>query len=93
MCCFISELLYEGRLHAAPQRERQAVFSAGLRGTGLRYLPIAHAGNSQRSDEEVQRIVDEVRLLLAGTVRNSDDVVRPMQQADIIVVTPYNRCL
>ncbi|HVA32666.1 MAG TPA: DEAD/DEAH box helicase, partial [Candidatus Baltobacteraceae bacterium] len=90
VCGFISDLLYEGRLHAAGDRDRQAVSSPGLSGTGLRYLPVDHVGNSQRSDEEAERIVHEVDLLLQGTVRDIHGVTRKLQPADIIVVTPYN---
>lgn len=90
VCEFISDLLYEGRLRSAEHRERQTVTSPGLSGTGLRYLPVAHAGNSQRSEEEAARIVDEIRLLLRGTVRDVQDVLRPLGQRDVIVVTPYN---
>jgi predicted RecB family nuclease len=90
VCEFISELLYEGRLRSAADRERQLVSSAGLSGTGLRYLPTEHAGNSQRSDEEAERIVHEIGLLLDGTVRDYHGVTRPIGQADVIVVTPYN---
>jgi predicted RecB family nuclease len=90
VCAFISELLYEGRLHSAADRERQTVSSPGLSGTGLRYLPIDHSGNSQRSDEEADRIVREIGLLMQGTVCDYHGVSRPLVAADIIVVTPYN---
>jgi uncharacterized protein len=90
VCAFISELLYEGRLRSAPDREHQHVASPGLSGTGLRYLPVEHAGNAQRSDEEAERIVHEIGLLLQGTVRDHRGESRPLKPADIIVVTPYN---
>jgi uncharacterized protein len=90
VCEFISELLYEGRLRSAPDRERQHVASPGLSGTGLRYVPVEHAGNSQRSDEEAERIVHEIGLLLQGTVRDHRGQSRALTTADIIVVTPYN---
>jgi uncharacterized protein len=96
VCGFISGLLYEGKLHSAPSRERQDVRSPGLSGTGLRYLPVEHSGNSQRSDEEAERIASEIALLLQGTVRDIEGVTRPMTASDIIVVTPYNaqvRCI
>lgn len=90
VCRFISELLYEGRLQSAPGRERQTVHSSGLGGTGLRYLPVEHAGNAQRSDEEAQRIADEIALLLQGTVTDVHGATRAFTAADVIVVTPYN---
>jgi uncharacterized protein len=90
VCGFISDLLYESRLRSAERRERQTVTSPGLSGTGLRYLPVAHAGNSQRSEEEAARIVAEIGLLRRGTVRDVDGQTRPLAERDIIVVTPYN---
>jgi uncharacterized protein len=90
VCEFISALLYEGRLRSAPGRERQLVASPGLSGTGLRYLPVEHTGNNQRSDEEAERIVHEIGLLLQGTVRDYRGDTRSLKPADIIVVTPYN---
>ncbi|HEY5341133.1 MAG TPA: TM0106 family RecB-like putative nuclease [Candidatus Aquilonibacter sp.] len=90
VCEFISELLYDGRLRSAADRDRQRVSSPGLSGTGLRYLPVEHTGNSQRSDEEADRIVREIGLLLQGSVRDYHNVSRELAPADIIVVTPYN---
>ena len=76
--------------HSAPGRELQDVRSPGLGGTGLRYLPIEHAGNVQRSVEEATRIASEIEQLLRGTVRDVKGVTRPLTPGDIIVVTPYN---
>ena len=96
VCRFISDLLYEGKLQSAKDRERQSVRSPGLSGTGLRYLPVEHSGNAQRSEEEAARIALEIEQLLCGTVRDVHDLTRPLAPADIIVVTPYNaqvRCI
>ncbi|MFY9779961.1 MAG: TM0106 family RecB-like putative nuclease [Candidatus Baltobacteraceae bacterium] len=96
VCRFISELLYEGKLHSAAGRERQEVRSPGLSGAGLRYLPVEHAGNSQRSEEEAARVAAEIEQLLRGTVRDVAGATRPLAAADVIVVTPYNaqvRCI
>ena len=90
VCAFISELLYEGRLRSAAQRELQAVRSPGLGGTGLRYLPVEHTGNSQASDAEAERIAGEIGLLLHGSVCDVHGVWRALEPADVIVVTPYN---
>lgn len=90
VCRFISELLYEGKLRSAPGRELQDVSSPGLSGTGLRYIPVSHRGNAQRSDEEAERIADELELLMRGTVRDTNGLSRALGPADVIVVTPYN---
>lgn len=90
VCAFISELAYEQRLVSAPGRENQRVDSPGLSGTGLRYLPVAHAGNSQRSTEEAEVIAGEIGRLLDGTFTDAEGETTPLTLTDILVVTPYN---
>jgi uncharacterized protein len=91
VCSFISDLSYDGRLVSAPGCERQRIDSPGLSGTGLRYLPVTHAGNAQRAPEEARSIAEHVRLLLAGgTFTDPQGVTRPLTPADILVVAPYN---
>lgn len=97
VCGFVSELSYDGRLASAPNRERQAITSSGLFGSGLRYLPVPHENNAQQSGEEADTIATQVRLLLkGGTFTDVEGVHRPLTPADILVVSPYNmqvRCL
>lgn len=97
VCSYISALAYDGRLRSEAGCARQEIHAAGLSGTGLRYLPIAHSGNSQQSIEEAAVIGEEVRRLLAtGTFTDRHGVRRPLTPADILVVAPYNmqvRCL
>jgi uncharacterized protein len=96
VCAFVSALAYEGRLKPAEACDRQRVDLsagggfAGLSGAGLRYLPIAHTGNVQQSPEEADAIVDAVAALLGGTVTDCDGITRPLEQRDILIVTPYN---
>jgi len=90
VCAFISELAYEGRLVSAPDRERQSVDSPGLSGVGLRFLPVPHAGNSQRSAEEAAAIRAEYDRLLEGKWTNWKGETCRIGVADILVVTPYN---
>jgi uncharacterized protein len=90
VCRFISGLLYEGKLQSAPGRERQAIQSPGLSGTGLRRMAVPHRHNKQRSIEEARAIADAVEMLLLGTVTDADGATRPLRPADIIVVSPYN---
>jgi uncharacterized protein len=97
VCRFVSELSYEGRLESAPDRQRQRIESSGLNGTGLRFVPVAHSGNAQRSPEEAAVIAEEVaRLLRDGRYVDCDGVAHPLEPKDILVVAPYNmqvRCL
>jgi uncharacterized protein len=87
---FISNTIYEGRLRSAERPKHNRVESAGLTGSGLRWLPVDHSGNGRHSPEEIDRIVDEVRLLLKGTVAVNGDAPRAMTQGDIMIVAPYN---
>ena len=96
VCRFISETSYAGRLHSVPACERQRIDSAGLSGTGLRWLPVEHEGNRASSSEEADRIAAELELLIGGTFTDSDGRERRLGWDDVLVVTPYNaqvRCL
>jgi len=93
VCRFISELAYEERLVAAPGLERQAIGGTAppLTGTGLRFLPVEHDGNAQRSPEEARCIAQAIAALRAGgTFTDSAGVTRPLTLDDILVVAPYN---
>jgi uncharacterized protein len=91
VCGFISDLAYDGRLHSVERCAAQAIDNAGLSGTGLRYVPVEHTGNSQQSFEEAALIAAETRRLLdTGTFTDCFGVRRPLIPADILVVAPYN---
>ncbi len=90
ICAFISEAIYEGRLHSADKTSANRVDSPGLSGNGLFYIPIAHESNRTGSEEEAQRIVAEVGDLLRGTVTVAGKPARPLTQRDILIVAPYN---
>ncbi len=88
---FVSDLAYESRLAAAPCRERQAVRTPGsVGGSGLRFVPVKHSGNSAGSDEEVTVVAGLVVDLMAGTWTDLHGVAHRMSLEDILVVTPYN---
>jgi uncharacterized protein len=87
---FISRAIYEGRLRTAERTRNNAVESPGLAGSGLRFLPVEHEGNSRFAPEEAERIVAEVEQLMRGTVTLGDEPARPLTQADVLIVAPYN---
>ena len=95
VCQFISEAVYDGRLEAEPNNERQHLVltsgtTLGLRETGISFIEVEHDGCSQRSDEEadvIRRIVDNL-LTCAFVDRNGQK--KPMQLENILVVAPYN---
>ena len=83
------------RLTPNPATQLHAVLFAGERRAGLEYLPIEHDGNSSASPEEADAIVREILRLREGEVVDSwpaerAGIARPLEDRDIIVVTPYN---
>lgn len=95
ICSFISTTFYEGRLTADPSLglENQAVIVAGaVSGSGLRFVPVEHRGNTNQSPEEVEA----VRLLVARILEEGSlfqprhGAARPLTPADVLVVAPYN---
>jgi predicted RecB family nuclease len=91
VCRFISEVAYENRLEPAPECARQGVGGQGeLSGTGLRYLPVVHAGNRTSSSEEAAGVASIFGNMLGRPWADRDGAVRPLQVDDIVVVAPYN---
>jgi predicted RecB family nuclease len=86
VCRFISEIVYDNRLAGLPELANQATAF----GTGLRYLPVDHAGNVAAAPEEAERIAREIRRMLGGSWTNRDGVTRPLAESDFMVVAPYN---
>jgi len=95
VCRFISEAVYDGRLHPEAENARQKLVlgvmpDPVLASSGIRFLPIQHASNSQRSLEEAKRIHD-----LYANLLKQHHIDRHVQKHrigidDILVVAPYN---
>lgn len=85
----VSRLSYEGELHA-----HEVTSTRHLDGIppGLHVEPVEHVGNATSSDAEAARVVDLVRGAIGRSwtdpteSRDGD----PLDQDDIIVVSPYN---
>ena len=93
VCAFTTEQFYEGRLGARPELERQQVIGPGpLAGSGLRFVAVEHAGNTNASTEEAERVAALLRELLDGGAAwvNPAGDRRPLTLDDILVVAPYN---
>jgi uncharacterized protein len=91
VCAFISTAMYEGRLDAHEGNERRSIDRAGaLGGTGLRYLPVAHGANVQRSHEEAERIRAEIAAIIGRTFTDKDGASRSLTLDDVLIVAPYN---
>ena len=93
ICAYTSEVFYAGRLHAHPGRESLAVAgNPPFDGAGIRFISVPHDGHSSESPEEAAAIAVEVRRLLAlnPTWTDALGTRRPLTQADILIITPYN---
>ncbi len=84
----VSRLAYEGALHsAAPPAQRM------LQGVapGLHVVPVDHHDNATFSVEEAAQVVSLVEQLLGRLWSSPDEGhAGPLDEQDIIVVTPYN---
>lgn len=93
---FISEAIYEGRLQAHPDNDRQTIeVPEGYCGAmdqeaGVIFIPVEHEGNTQASDEEVEAIQVAVQAMLGRPFTNKAGEKRPIGWDDMLFVAPYN---
>ncbi|MGW9413048.1 TM0106 family RecB-like putative nuclease [Arthrobacter cupressi] len=89
LCAAVSELSYDGRLHAAPPASARHLegFPPGI---DCVYVP--HRGNSTSSPEEAAEVVRQVRAHLGLRWDDPGDVPgsRPLGEQDVLVVAAYN---
>ena len=93
VCAFTTEQFYESRLGTRPELARQKVLGPGpLAGHGLRFVAVEHAGNTNASDAEAERVAALMHELLGGGAAwiDKDGVGKPLALEDILVVAPYN---
>jgi uncharacterized protein len=89
---FISPAFYAGLLETHPVTADRTVegIDPVLSGTGVRWIPVSHAGNGPRSREEADVVADVVQALTTMDWRDATGRVRPIRVEDVIVVAPYN---
>ncbi|MBB4854989.1 uncharacterized protein HNP40_002381 [Mycobacteroides chelonae] len=84
LCQHVSRLSYDGELEsAAPKRTL-----TGHR-PGVRTLLVDHEGNATSSPQEAEAIAAEIASLI-GSEWTDESGTRPLTQADVLVVAPYN---
>jgi len=101
VCRFISDAFYDSRLRSTADTERQRIVRSREGGsvpaeTGILWVPVAHDGCTQSSEEERDAIVAIVDELLTRTVVDRNGGERLMTLSDILLVAPFNmqvRCL
>jgi predicted RecB family nuclease len=97
VCNFISDAIYESKLHSHPDTSNQQVTIPDSikdvvpKGTGIAFVPVEHEGNTQGSDEEVDLIERIVEELIGQTVHQfAGQRTEKIKQNDILVVAPFN---
>lgn len=93
ICTFNSGLFYNSKLTSEEHCVHHEVNSSGLLiGSGLRYLPVDHTGNTSSSIEEANAVGDIVERILADGTQwtNQDGMTASVTLEDILVITPYN---
>lgn len=95
VCRFISDAIYDSRLHSDPSTFGQSLVldasaHPALKPTGIRYVPVEHDGCSQRSEEEAGVVKELVDNLLTQHYRNKDGEIKLITLDDILIVAPYN---
>ncbi|MEL4320257.1 TM0106 family RecB-like putative nuclease [Leifsonia sp. YIM 134122] len=84
----VSRLSYEGELRSHLDAADRLLLETE---PGLHTVPVVHSGNATESPEEAAVVVQLVQSLLGTPWRSSRHAAaRPLEQADFIVVTPYN---
>jgi predicted RecB family nuclease len=95
VCRFISDVVYDGRLHPEQKNQsRRLILIAGahpaLASTGIRFIPVEHAGCSQKSEEEGRVIRDLFESLMCQSYSDREGREHPFRMENILVVAPYN---
>ncbi len=89
---FVSQTSYDGRLASVEGLEAQRIQASGaLSGSGLRWHPVAHQGNTSASDEEAEAVAVLVRDICRGSWFDVHGAERSLTLDDVLVVAPYNR--
>ena len=94
LCSFVSDAIYDGRLHAHPSTsERCLVIRPGadsvIQPAGLSFVSVAHDGCTQSSRAEANMIVRLVTELCRQKILRGGEET-PLAVSDIMVVAPYN---
>ena len=95
VCAFISDAIYEGKLFARPENAAQKLLLDGeahraLRPSGIGFVPVAHEGCGQSSEEEAEVVAAIYRSLLQQRYVDNAGDSHGFAPRDILVVTPYN---
>lgn len=88
---FTSEIFYGDRLTGIEGLDRQEIGGGGeVIGAGLRQIEVAHEANTNASAEEAEAVAALIETLATRQWTDMSGTVHPLEEADILVVTPFN---
>lgn len=88
---FISEQVYEGKLHSERSCSLQQIGGDDdFAGAGLRWVPVEHVGRSTYSPEECEVIVGLYYRMIGRSFTDKEGISRLMTSEDLFVIAPYN---
>lgn len=95
VCRFISEAVYDGKLHSEDRNQTQKILlkkdaHVALRPTGICFVKAAHSDCVQSSEEEAAIVLECYNSLMKQTYIDKECAKHPMTTGDILVVSPYN---
>lgn len=95
ICRFISDAIYDRRLHPEEKNQNQRLVlgpdaNPDLLPAGIRFIPMAHEGCSQKSIEEAEKVKEFYLSLLKQSYTDRWGKSHPMTLQNIMVVAPYN---
>jgi uncharacterized protein len=88
---YISDAFYEGRLQTDPANARQLVGDGEpVGGTGIRFVPLPHMGDGNRSRDEAEWVAAAIEALVGRRWVDREGRERRLEVPDVLVVAPYN---
>jgi uncharacterized protein len=93
---FISDAIYNGELKAHPDNDKQVIkVPENYQGilnfdAGVKFIPVKHEGNTQASNEEVDKIKSLVNELLGRLYTDKSGQQHPITVEDMLFIAPYN---
>jgi superfamily I DNA and/or RNA helicase len=95
VCRFISDAVYDGRLHPEARNAKRTLVLGDsahpwLKPAGLVHAPMSHSGCSQGSADEAQAVLALYQSALNQSYTDEHGRVHPMGPDNILVVAPYN---
>ena len=94
ICRFISDTVYEGRLESVSEAALQRIVNPTGRliqkEAGIQFIAVQHDGNTQASDEEIDKVAAVFSELRGHPFRDSKGQERPLSLQDFLFISPYN---